>query len=386
MFVALLLLIAGGIAVVEKRSGWRLFKVLPAIVLIYLVVTALAVAGVWQSSEEISQAQTLITRQLLPALLFLLLATCDLRAIWRLGPRLLGAFACATGSILVAFMLVYLLLGAWLGNDAPRALATLSGGWMGGTANLLAVKQAVALPESALTQVLVADAVCYSMWVMLLFAAVPWAARFNRWVGADERALAAVVTVAAPTGQTADADAGSILLWLGIALVVALGCATVAAWLPQSQWLGSTSWTMLLVTAAGLLCARTRLARLPGSAALGSALLALVVAALASQSSFAGLAQAPLFVLAGFAVLAAHGVLLVLLARLFRLDLFTCSVCSLANIGGVASAPLLAALHAPALVPVGVLLAMLGYIVGTGLGISLAAALDTLGAAFGYLT
>ncbi len=140
----------------------------------------------------------------------------------------------------------------------------------------------------------------------------------------------------------------------------------------------------MLVTAAGLLCARTPLARLPGSSALGAALLAVVVAALASQSSFEGLASAPLFVLAGFLILAIHGALMLGLARLLRFDLFTCSVCSLANIGGVASAPLLAALHSSALVPVGVLLAMLGYVIGTPLGIGLAVVLGSLGELLGY--
>jgi uncharacterized membrane protein len=382
LFLTVLLLVAGGFGALERHAGWRLFTLLPPIVLIYLTVTALAVFGAWEQNEGIAQVQGLITRQLLPALLFLLLATCDLRAILALGPRVLGAFACATGSILFAFTLVYAVFGRWLGADAPAALATLSGGWMGGTANLLAVKQAIGLPESALTQVLITDAVCYAMWVMLLFAAAPLAPAFNRWTGADARMLPAAsadTLTAAPTS-----DPGSLLLWLGLALLVSAGAAALAARLPSSEMLGATSWTLLLVTLAGLACARSPLARLPGSSALGSALLAVVVAALASQSSFAGLSAAPLYVLAGFAILVVHAGLMLLLARLFRFDLFTVSVSSLANIGGVASASLLSALYSPALVPVGVLLAMLGYVIGTGLGIGLAAVLQMLAPLLGY--
>jgi len=382
VFLAVLLLLCGGFSALESATRWPIFKVLPPIVLIYLCVTALAVGGAWQVNQPITQTQSLLTKQLLPALLFLLLATCDLRAIIALGPRLLATFACATLSILLAFVLVYATLGSVLGDDAPLALATLSGGWIGGTANLLAVKQAVALPDSALTQVLIADAVCYAVWVMLLFAAAPHAKRFNAWIGADDRTTRTITHVeGAPTRAT---DAGSVLLWLGIALLIGSAATWTASKLPQSDMLSATSWTLLLVTVAGLLCARTPLARLPGSAPLGSALLAVVVAALASQSTFAGLASAPLFVLAGFCILAVHAALMLMMAKLFRFDLFACSVCSLANIGGVASAPLLAALHAPALAPVGVLLAMLGYVLGTGLGIALAPLLQQVAAWLGY--
>ncbi len=382
VFLAVLLLLSGGFSALESATRWPVFKILPPIVLIYLCVTALAVGGAWQVNEAITHTQTLLTKQLLPALLFLLLATCDLRAIIALGPRLLAAFACTTLSIVLAFVLVYALLGSLLGSDAPLALATLSGGWIGGTANLLAVKQAVALPDSALTQVLIADAVCYAVWVMLLFAAAPHAQRFNAWVGADDRTQLTAAKV--ETSSKRDTDAGSILLWLGIALLVGVAAAWLAALLPHSDMLSATSWTLLLVTVAGLICARTPLVRLPGSAALGSALLAVVVAALASQSTFAGLASAPLFVLAGFCILAVHAALLLLLAKLFRFDLFACSVSSLAHIGGAASAPLLAALHSPALAPVGVLLAMLGYVLGTGLGITLAPLLQQIANVMGY--
>jgi uncharacterized membrane protein len=71
----------------------------------------------------------------------------------------------------------------------------------------------------------------------------------------------------------------------------------------------------------------------------------------------------------GLVILLIHGVLMVIVAKLFKLDLFTCGIASLANIGGVASAPILAAAYSRALVPVGVLMAMLGYIIGTGGGL-----------------
>ena len=82
---------------------------------------------------------------------------------------------------------------------------------------------------------------------------------------------------------------------------------------------------------------------------------------------------------AGFTVLAFHAAAMVAAAKLLRLDLGLCSVASLANVGGVGSAPILAAAHSRALVPVGILLGLLGYVVGTAAGLGLAALLPTLG-------
>jgi len=69
----------------------------------------------------------------------------------------------------------------------------------------------------------------------------------------------------------------------------------------------------------------------------------------------------------------------VAVAKLLRLDLGLCGVASLANVGGVGSAPILAAAHSPALVPVGNLLGLRGYVIGTAAGLGLAALLPALG-------
>ncbi len=99
---------------------------------------------------------------------------------------------------------------------------------------------------------------------------------------------------------------------------------------------------------------------------------------LASQSNFEGIGQAPLYLLCGLTILAIHAGVMVLAARVFHFDLHLCGIASLANIGGVASAPILAASYSRALVPVGILLALLGYVIGTGLGIVVASVLSTL--------
>ena len=373
-YLAVMLLAAGLFPSIERRYRWRVFDVLPPIVLTYLFVTALAVGGLWSGTEAIQSSQRLLTSQLLPALLFLLMVTCDVRAILAVGPRVLAVFACAMLSILGAIVLVFLLFRDVLPPEGWKMLAALSATWTGGSANLVAVKQVIGLSESALAPVLLADALCYSIWVLVLFSTEGFAPKFNRW----SRASHGIYPELAQRAATEPAHAGSILLWLGLALLVGTGAARLAALLPASSMLTPTSWTVLIATLTGLALARTPLARMPGAGALAGALLALLVAVLASQSSFAGMASAPVFILCGVSALLIHIALLALAARAFRFDMYLCGIASLAQIGGPASAPVLAATYSPVLVPIAVLLALLGIVLGTGVGLFMARVLSAL--------
>jgi len=197
---------------------------------------------------------------------------------------------------------------------------------------------------------------------------------FNRWTRATSSADMAV----AETVVRGPAHWSDILMWLGGALLVAAASAWLGDRLPLSSMVSPTTWTVLIATVAGLIAAHTPLARLPGAGTLSSALLISVVAVLASQSSFDGIAAAPMYLLCGVSIIAVHAVLLSLMARMFHFDLYLCGISSLAHIGGVAATPVLAATYSRSLVPVGVLLALLGYILGTGFGLLVASVLSRL--------
>ncbi|MFM7185363.1 MAG: DUF819 domain-containing protein [Planctomycetota bacterium] len=376
VFAGVLLLVAGAFPAVAARFPVRLFEVLPPIVLSYAAATALAMAGCWQASPGIEAVRSGILANLLPALVFLMLVRCDLRAIAALGPRVLGAAACSTLTIVVGVVVAWLLWRPWLSADGWQVFSALGATWVGGTANLVAVSRAIDATPDTVSLALVTDTVCYTAWVLALFVSVPLAARFNRWAGAADSAERARPVAAPAPGRFVPAD---VLVWLGGGLLVGAASAAVADRLPSLGVLSATSWTILLATAAGCIAAVTPLARVPGSDAVASSLLALVVVTMASTASLAGLERAPACVAAGFTVLAVHAVLLAGCARLFHLDLALCGIASLANVGGVGSAPVLAAAHAPALAPVGVLLGLLGYVVGTPIGIALASFLPALG-------
>jgi len=373
-FLGLMLVVAGIFPALERRSGWRVFAVLPPIVMVYLTVTAMAIAGVWEVTAPIKAAQSLLVGNLVPALLFLLMINCDLRAIFRLGPRVLAVFACTSVSLFIAFIGTFLIYRHWLHGDAWHPLAALSGSWMGGTANMIGVKQAIGMSDPHLAMSLLTDAICYSMWVVVLFSVARLAPAFNRWTRARSSGDLVVADVAA-SGPTVPEN---VLLWLGAALLATTLARLLAGLLPTSDMVSASTWTILLSTLAGLVVAHTPLAKFPGAGSISGALLIFVVAMLASQSNFHGLGEAPLYLLCGATVIVLHAVLLVCFARLFHFDLYLCGIASLAHIGGVAATPVLAASYSRALVPVGILLALLGYILGTGFGLLMASLMAML--------
>jgi uncharacterized membrane protein len=356
-YLAAMLLAAGVFPALERHFRWRLFEVLPPIVLTYLLVTGLAILGLWQVGPEIVAAQKAATGKLVPALIFLLMINCDLRAIWALGPRVLAVFFCTSIALFIAFVATYLLFRHWLPGDHWQPLAALSGSWVGGSANMIAVKQAIGMSDD-----------------YLAFSLARLAPAFNRWTGA--RSSAEIEFAERPA--TAAPGADSVLVWLGVALLVSVASAALAAGLPASGFVSANTWAILLATGAGLLVALTPAARFPGASQVSGALLAFVVAVLASQSNFEGIASAPVYVLCGVSILLIHALVLAGFAKLFGFDLFLCGIASLAHVGGVAATPVLAASYARPLVPVGVLLALLGYVLGTGFGILMAAVLSAL--------
>lgn len=376
-YLASLTLLAGVLVWLGNyRSGWPLFRWLPPIVLTYLAAMLLASGGLWAINDAQSAAYVEIKRLLVPAMILLLLLNCRLGQILSLGPRLLAAFAVAALGIMAGCIVAFLVFQPLLEGDSWGVFATLAGSWLGGTANMVAVQSALAVPDAQLGYALLIDSIDYSLWLMLLLALVPFAGRFNAWSRA--RATSLEFDTGLPEQREKPGEA-QLLLLFSVALIGAL----FSDYLGQ-QWGGDGFFSVsviriLAVTALGLLLAYTPLARLAGSETLANCLLYLMVATIASRTSFADLASAPIYLLAGLLILAVHASFMLLAARWLKLDLFTCGVASLANIGGVASAPILAAAYSRQLVPVGVLMALLGYVLGTGGGLLVGRCLMWLG-------
>ena len=373
-YIAVLIFLAAILVWLQKYTKSKFFDFVPPIVLLYLLTMIFCTLGVWDLAET-KPAYSALKNNILFAMIFLMLLRCDIRKILKLGPKMLGGFFAASVSIGIGFIGTYALLHTQLGADAWKALGALCGSWMGGSGNMIAVQAAFDIGEADMAYALVVDSIDYSIWVMFLLWAINLAPKFNKWVKADTSALD---EVSKRLEEDAKANEGpitfvNIILLLGMSLVVsALAQNFGAAASGAMSFLDKSTWTVLFVTLAGLIGAVTPVGKMAGTQELSNVMLYSVVALLASRASFLELTDAPLWILAGFMILAIHGIILVILAKIFKLDMFTCGVASLANIGGSASAPILAGAYSGALVPVGVLMALMGYVIGTGGGIIVA--------------
>ena len=370
-YIAVLIFIAGTLVILEKATGSKFFKFVPPIVLLYLVTMILCTVNFWDMAAT-KPAYTVMKNNILYAMIFLMLLRCDIRKIIKLGPRMLGGFFAATISIMIGFIATYAVFRTSLGSEAWKALGALCGSWIGGSGNMIAVQAVFDISEADMAYALVVDSIDYSIWVMFLLWAISFAPQFNKWTKSDTSVLDEV-------GKRLEEDAASkagpitfvsLIFLLGSGLLISALSQNIGALMQGSiGFFDKSTWIVLCVTTAGLIAAVTPLAKLGGGAELSNLLLYSVVALLASRASFLELQDAPMWILAGFMILAIHAVILLLLAKIFKLDMFTCGVASLANIGGTASAPILAGAYSNALVPVGVLMALMGYVVGTFAGI-----------------
>ncbi len=369
-FVAALLFIAAVIVQLDKKFR-TFFEYVPGIVVLYFLVMTLSTLGFWKQTDEINFYYNQLKNNILPAMIFLMLLHCDLKKILKLGPRMLLGFFSASFTIATGFIVVYFLFKGHFEPHTWKTFAALCGSWMGGTGNMAAVQLALGVADSQMGYTLIMDSVNYAVWVMLLLMAVPYARHFNNWTKADTSQIDAVGAslMSEKTDQPLPTTFHDLILLLGTSFMVAAVSQYVAPMLPTSSFVSTYSWVVLIATAAGIIAALTPLGKTSGISMLASLMLYLIVALIGSRANFAELSQAPFYIFCGFLILVIHAVLLALIARIFKLDLFTCGVASLANIGGVASAPILAAAYSEVLVPVGVLMSMVGYIIGTGGGL-----------------
>lgn len=385
MYIAALVFIAALLVNLPKifkgDKAQKFFKFAPPIVLIYLGLMVLCTVKLWDL-ESTAEAYSSLKNPLLYAMLFIMLLRCDLRKIIKLGPKMLIGFFSATVSIGLGFFISYAILHGALGEGAWKSLGALCGSWMGGGGNMLAIQAALDVDEASMAYALVMDSICATLYVMFLLWVIGFSEKFNKWTKADTRIIDEV-------GQSLEAEARAntkVLTWhnimilLGAGLLVSAVCQKIGELIAgYATFFDKATWTVLLVTLLGVILAMTPFGKLKGTEEISNALLYIVIALIASRADLGSIGNAPVWLLSGFIILVIHIAIMLILAKVFKLDIFTCAVASLANIGGTATAPVLAGTYSSALVPVGIIMALLGYVVGTGGGLIVAQLMSIFG-------
>jgi uncharacterized membrane protein len=266
-------------------------------------------------------------------------------------------------------------------DDVWRGLTTVAGSWIGGGANQTAMKEVFQVDDEVFSALVAVDVIVANIWM----AGLLWAAGRSKQIDARTGADASAIEHVREKVQEYRASIAKIPTLTDTMTVLAVGFAVtaiahfcadlLAPWIletaPQLQRFSLTShffWLIVIATTLGLaLSSREEVRRLEGVGAsrLGSAFLYVLVATIGMKMDLTAIFRQTGLFAVGAIWIAIHAILLIVVARLIKAPVFFLAVGSQANVGGAASAPIVASAFHPALAPVGVLLAVLGYAVGT---------------------
>jgi len=366
----------------STRPFWkRLYRYVPALVLCYFVPALYNSFGLIDG--EHSRLYFVASRYLLPATLVLLTLAIDLPATLRLGPKALAMFFTASLSVMlggpVALLLWKTMAPATVDSELWRGMTAIAGSWIGGAANQAAMKEMFQIEPNVFGVMVAVDVLFTYLWMAVLL----WMAANHQ--GLDHRLNADTTAITALSERMERVRLEheripalpDLMIMLGLAfgatgLSHALAAPLAGAfagveWAERLSLSNEFFWLVVLATTFGLLLSFTRARQLEGAGAsrLGSVFLYLLIATVGMQMNIGAVLTSPVLFGIGFTWMAFHAVVMLVVARLIRAPTFFLAVASQANIGGAASAPVVAAAFHPSLAPVGVLLAVLSYALGT---------------------
>ncbi len=373
-FLLFLILLAIETAVLSAAAHPRTqkyFRFLPSVFWIYFLPMLVSSVGLIDSKSPL---YVWATTYGLPASLFLLLLGVDLPAIVRLGRTALLVFFSGSLGMMVGAAVSFALFRPVVGAAFWSGFAALSASWTGGSANMIAVKEALGTPDDIFLPMVVVDTIVPYVWMGLLVAVSTGQAAFDRWNRSDQTVLEHIRRrmTASPAGRTGKLAGRNIIRIASAAFGVSLILQQLSKALPV--WEGVVSpftWTIILVSAVGLAGSLTPLRRWEtlGSTKIGYYLLFFVLTTIGAKASIARLGSSLVLIAAGFVMVLIHAGILLAAARWLKAPAMLVAAASQANIGGVASAPVVAEIYQPGLGSLGLLMAILGNIIGTYLGI-----------------
>lgn len=370
-----------------QKGFWKkFFTFIPALFLCYFLPSLLTTANI--ISPDSSNLYTMAKNYLLPASLLLMTLSIDIKGVFRLGPKSLIMFFTATVGIIIGGPLAIIIMKSFspetvggVGDAATwRGLSTLAGSWIGGGANQAAMLEVYEYKKDLFAGMVTVDIVVANIWMAVLLFMVGRSKKVDKWLKADSKAIDDLIqrmekfeksVSRMPALKDYIIIAGVAFGGVAFSHFVASELSTYFATMTDNpdEFVLASSFFWLVVTATliGFLLSFTRMRELEGVGAskMGSVFIYILVATIGMKMDITKIMENPLLIFVGLIWMAIHVILLFTVAKIIKAPFFFLAVGSKANIGGAASAPVVASAFHPALTTVGVLLAVLGYFMGT---------------------
>ena len=371
----------------SENPFWKKFyKYIPTLLLCYFIPSIFNSLGIISGEE--SNLYFVASRYLLPTSLVLLTISIDLPEIKKLGPKAIIMFLTATAGIILGGPLAILIVSTFapdvVGGVGPnavwRGLTTVAGSWIGGGANQAAMKEIFNVGDTLFSSMIAVDVIVANIWMAFLLYGAGINERIDAKFQADNSAITElkekIEAYRAQILRIPDlTDTLKVMtVGFGVTAIAHLGADNIAPWISESApWLAKFSltskffWLIVLATtfALGLSFTKARELEGVGASRYGSLFLYILVATIGMKMNILAIFENPGLFVVGLIWIGFHAILLIVVAKIIRAPFFFLAVGSQANVGGAASAPIVASAFHPSLAPVGVLLAVLGYAIGT---------------------
>lgn len=393
-----------------KGGFWeKFYKIIPALFMAYMIPAFLTTIGListeWQTTEVVDGVENIVThhtklyyvatRYLLPAALVLMTLSIDLKAVFNLGPKALIMFFTGTIGIIIggpiAIMLISIVSPETVGGVGPDAvwkgLATLAGSWIGGGANQTAMLEIFKYNPKLYGGMVFVDIVVSNIWMAILLLGIGKSKKINKWLGADTSAIEDLKNKVSSFSKKVERNPSlTDLIMLSAIAFGSIGIAhffgnylseifdkLVASSDSENikytfSFLGSQFFWMIslsTIIAIGLSFTKVREFEGAGASKIGSVFIYMLVVTIGMKMDLTEIFENKGLIVIGIVWMSIHALLLIVVAKIIKAPYFFLAVGSQANVGGAASAPIVASAFHPSLATVGVLLAVVGYAVGT---------------------
>jgi len=365
---------------------WKKFySYVPSLLVCYFLPSVFNSLGIIDGDH--SQLYFVTSRYMLPACLVLLTISTDFKEILKLGSKAVIMFLTGTVGILIGGPIAILFFSyvapSVIGAEPEevwRGMTTVAGSWIGGGANQAAMKEVFQVDDNLFSKMVTVDIIVANIWMAFLLIGAGKSKLMDKYLNADSSAIEEVKNKM----EKYSASISKIPTLTDLMIILAVGFGVtgfahlVSDWIapyllenyPGLKQYSLTSgffWLIVISTTMGLILSFTRLRKLEGVGAskVGSIFIYLLVATIGMKMNVLAIFESPGLFLVGIVWMLVHISLLLIVAKIIRAPFFFVAVGSQANVGGAASAPVMASAFHPSLAPVGVLLAVLGYALGT---------------------
>ncbi|MFD3275824.1 DUF819 domain-containing protein [Aquirufa echingensis] len=373
IFISLIIMLAGifYLSKLKSKIVKLVFSVIPPLLFCYFLPSLLVEQGIIVIGN--TDLNGTLAKTLLPFCIFYFTLGLPLAKLKAIGRKpiilfLVGALGVIIGGP-ISLMISHYFFPTEFNAESFRGLSTIAGSWIGGTANQMALN-AIFLPNAdELAKAVTVDVFFGETWLAILLFLIPFQLKINQYLKASYNHQD--ISVDWEEDLTVKKFTFNNLIYiLGLGFLITLLSTYSGSYLTELiaiTFLNQSFWTFFICTFMGIGLGLSPLKRLytAGGDVIATLFLYFIIASIGLKISLSHLFSTPLLLFTGFIWISIHGLVIFVVGKWIKAPYHYMAIASQANVGGIASTSVIATAISPILAPLGVILALLGYAIGT---------------------